>query len=147
MPIVQSEANKSKIEEKILGRCKRFLVTSDISSVAKSSKTKRNKKDTEKVTCLMHSLACRLAKTENILETFGLADKQLENKRDKLKSQLEESKYLSSLVHNRDDKISMILEKYLGNMIMENFKERLEEKLKIIVELKELDDQVCLSSA
>ena len=99
------------------------------------------------MTCLMHSLACRLAKTENILETFGLADKQLENKRDKLKSQLEESKYLSSLVHNRDDKISMILEKYLGNMIMENFKERLEEKLKIIVELKELDDQVCLSSA
>ena len=46
----------------------------------------------------MYSLACRLAKTENILETFGPADKQLEKKRDKLKSQLEEAKYLNKLI-------------------------------------------------
>lgn len=103
--------------------------------------------DTEKVTCLMYSLACRLAKTENILETFGPADKQLEKKRDKLKSQLEEAKYLNKLVTNRAPKILLILQKYLGDTsLVVEFKACLEEKLKIIVELKELDDKVCLSS-
>ena len=103
--------------------------------------------DTEKVTCLMYSLACRLAKTENILETFGPADKQLEKKRDKLKSQLEEAKYLNKLVTNRAPKILLILQKYIeDSSLVVDFKASLEEKLKIIVELKELDDKVCLSS-
>ena len=95
----------------------------------------------------MYSLACRLAKTENILETFGPADKQLEKKRDKLKSQLEEAKYLNKLVTNRAPKILLILQKYIeDSSLVVDFKASLEEKLKIIVELKELDDKVCLSS-
>ena len=99
----------------------------------------------EKVTCLMFGLACRLAKTENILETFGRGDKLTRDKREKLKSQLEESKYLHSLVAKREGKILLIIQKYLGDIKVKNFKESLEEKLKIVVELKELDDQVCLS--
>ena len=93
----------------------------------------------------MYGLACRLAKTENILETFGQDDTLTRNKREKLKSQLEESKYLHSLVAKREGKILLIIQNYLGDIKVRNFKEDLEEKLKIVVELKELDDQVCLS--
>ena len=100
----------------------------------------------ESVTCLMYGLACRLAKTENILETFGRSDNQTRNKREKLKSQLEEAKYLHSLVSKREGKILLIIENYIGDIKVKEFKENLKEKLKIVVELKELDDQVCLSS-
>ena len=102
--------------------------------------------DTEKVTCLMYSLASRLAKTENILEVFGSDDSQTRKKRDRLKSQLEEAKYLNSLVSQRSKKVLRIIEKYLGEKTGADFKEDIDEKLRIIVELKELDDKVYLSS-
>ena len=91
--------------------------------------------------------ALRLAKTENILETFssGSSSTQLERRRDKLKSQLEEAKYLNTLVENRAQKVLLILQKYFGDLIVSDFKESVQMKLKIIVELKELNDQVCLS--
>ena len=102
--------------------------------------------DTEKVTCLMYSLASRLAKTENILEVFGSDDSVTRKKRDRLKSQLEEAKYLNSLVSQRSKKVLRIIEKYLGEKTGADFKEDIDEKLRIIVELKELDDKVYLSS-
>ena len=102
--------------------------------------------DTKKVTCLMYSLASRLAKTENILEVFGSDDSQTRKKRDRLKSQLEEAKYLNSLVSQRSKKVLRIIEKYLGEKTGADFKEDIDEKLRIIVELKELDDKVYLSS-
>ena len=88
-----------------------------------------------------------MAKTENILETFssGSSSTQLERRRDKLKSQLEEAKYLNTLVENRAEKVLLILQKYFGDLIVSDFKESVQMKLKIIVELKELNDQVCLS--
>jgi len=121
------------------------LVT--IASTRESEKVQQYIQDKEKVTCLMYSLACRLAKTENILETFssGSSSTQLERRRDKLKSQLEEAKYLNTLVENRAQKVLLILQKYFGDLIVSDFKESVQMKLKIIVELKELNDQVCLS--
>ena len=97
----------------------------------------------------MYSLACRLAKTENILETFGRSveagDKQLVKKREKLKSQLEEAQYLNSLVKKRAQKVVQILDKYFQDSTAAELREILDAKLKIIVELKELDETVCLS--
>ena len=66
-------------------------------------------------------------------------------KRDKLKGQLEEAKYLNSLVNKRGTKVGLILQKYFGDNMMKDFKQNIEDKVKIIVELKELDDQVCLT--
>ena len=103
--------------------------------------------DIEKVTCLMYNLASRLAKVENIIEVFGQDDFQTTRKRDRLKSQLEEAKYLNSLVSGRSKKVLTILEKYFGEVTAADFKEAIDEKLKIILELKELDDKVYLSSA
>ena len=103
--------------------------------------------DIEKVTCLMYNLACRLAKVENIIEVFGQDDFHTTRKRDRLKSQLEEAKYLNSLVSGRSKKVITILEKYFGKVTATHFKEAIDEKLKIILELKELDDKVYLSSA
>jgi len=118
-----------------------------VASTRESEKVNQYIQDKEKVTCLMYSLASRLAKTENILETFssGSSYAQLEKKRDKLKSQLEEAKYLNTLVDNRASKVLLILQKYFGDLIISDFKESVQMKLKIIVELKELNDQVCLS--
>ena len=95
----------------------------------------------------MYSLASRLAKTENILEVFGSDDSVTRKKRDRLKSQLEEAKYLNSLVGQRSKKVLRIIEKYLGEKTGADFKEDIDEKLRIIVELKELDDKVYLSSS
>ena len=108
----------------------------------------------------MYSLACRLAKTEDILGNT-LDDKVLQvnyqfwddhsfsctfkAKREKLKEKLEEAKYLNSLVNKRGTKVGLILQKYFGENIIEDFKQIIEDKVKIIVELKEIDDQVCLS--
>ena len=66
-------------------------------------------------------------------------------KRDKLKGQLEEAKYLNSLVNKRGTKVGLILQKYFGDNMMKDFKQNIEDKVKTIVELKELDDQVCLT--
>ena len=66
-------------------------------------------------------------------------------KRDKLKGQLEEAKYLNSLVNKRGTKVGLILQKYFGESMTKDFKTNIEDKVKIIVELKELDDQVCLT--
>ena len=66
-------------------------------------------------------------------------------KRDKLKGQLEEAKYLNKLVNKRGTKVGLILQKYFGDNMMKDFKQNIEDKVKIIVELKELDDQVCLT--
>ena len=66
-------------------------------------------------------------------------------KRDKLKGQLEEAKYLNSLVNKRGTKVGLILQKYFGDKMLKDFKQNVEDKVKIIVELKELDDQVCLT--
>ena len=66
-------------------------------------------------------------------------------KRDKLKGQLEEAKYLNSLVNKRGTKVGLILQKYFGEDIFKDFKQNIEDKVKIIVELKEIDDQVCLT--
>ena len=97
----------------------------------------------------MYSLACRLAKTESILETFGRSleagDKQLVKKREKLKCQLEEAQYLNSLVKKRAQKVVQILDKYFKDSTAAELTEILDTKLKIIVELKELDETVCLS--
>ena len=71
--------------------------------------------------------------------------KILQVKRDKLKGQLEEAKYLNSLVNKRGTKVGLILQKYFGDNMMKDFKQNIEDKVKIIVELKELDDQVCLT--
>ena len=66
-------------------------------------------------------------------------------KRDKLKGQLEEAKYLNLLVDKRGSKVGLILQKYFGDKMITDFKQNIEDKVKIIVELKELDDQVCLT--
>lgn len=66
-------------------------------------------------------------------------------KREKLKGQLEEAKYLNLLIQKRGSKVGLILEKYFGESLVTEFKQIVEEKVKIIVELKEIDDQVCLS--
>jgi len=134
----------SRINEKV-DNILLSLVT--IAATRESEKVQQYIQDKEKVTCLMYSLACRLAKTENILETFssGSSSTQLERRRDKLKSQLEEAKYLNTLVENRAQKVLLILQKYFGDLIVSDFKESVQMKLKIIVELKELNDQVCLS--
>lgn len=66
-------------------------------------------------------------------------------KREKLKGQLEEAKYLNSLVNKRGTKVGLILQKYFGESMTKDFKTNIEDKVKIIVELKELDDQVCLT--
>ena len=71
--------------------------------------------------------------------------KILQVKRDKLKGQLEEAKYLNSLVNKRGTKVGLILQKYFGEDIFKDFKQNIEDKVKIIVELKEIDDQVCLT--
>jgi len=120
MEIATKRPYPSKINPKIISKAKKFSVS--------------------------HS-ALRLAKTENILETFssGSSSTQLERRRDKLKSQLEEAKYLNTLVENRAQKVLLILQKYFGDLIVSDFKESVQMKLKIIVELKELNDQVCLS--
>ena len=71
--------------------------------------------------------------------------KTLQVKRDKLKGQLEEAKYLNLLVDKRGSKVGLILQKYFGDNMITDFKQNIEDKVKIIVELKELDDQVCLT--
>ena len=71
--------------------------------------------------------------------------KILQVKRDKLKGQLEEAKYLNSLVNKRGTKVGLILQKYFGEDLFKDFKQNIEDKVKIIVELKEIDDQVCLT--
>ena len=78
-----------------------------------------------------------------IIDIFYIKTPQV--KRDKLKGQLEEAKYLNSLVNKRGTKVGLILQKYFGDNMMKDFKQNIEDKVKIIVELKELDDQVCLT--
>ena len=76
---------------------------------------------------------------------FPFLNKNFQVKRDKLKGQLEEAKYLNSLVNKRGTKVGLILQKYFGEDIFKDFKQNIEDKVKIIVELKEIDDQVCLT--
>ena len=78
-----------------------------------------------------------------IIDIFYIKTPQV--KRDKLKGQLEEAKYLNKLVNKRGTKVGLILQKYFGDNMITDFKQNIEDKVKIIVELKELDDQVCLT--
>ena len=86
---------------------------------------------------------CRLNISKAVVGIFMM--KILQVKRDKLKGQLEEAKYLNSLVNKRGTKVGLILQKYFGEDIFKDFKQNIEDKVKIIVELKEIDDQVCLT--
>ena len=52
---------------------------------------------------------------------------------------------MNSLVNKRGTKVGLILQKYFGDKMIKDFKQNVEDKVKIIVELKELDDQVCLT--
>ena len=52
---------------------------------------------------------------------------------------------MNSLVNKRGTKVGLILQKYFGEDIFKDFKQNIEDKVKIIVELKEIDDQVCLT--
>ena len=101
----------------------------------------------EKITVLLYSLAIRLAKTEFEIKDetcLFLSKRQLEEKRERLKSQLEEAKYLKALIDKRTMKVIHFLTKYLNTESAKEFYNILNEKMVMIVELKEIKEKECL---
>merc|ERR1719369_2662705 len=99
------------------------------------------------MTSLLIGLSGRLARTETELET-ACSDtdekKSLERKREKLLDQLTEAKKLQGLKDKMGDRIVVMLKKYLSQAELEQYDKFVTTKVRLIMELKEVEDKIKL---
>ena len=149
----EMENEKCSLQEKIEGFDKQLEILGDrlttVANVSEIEKYKVNNKDVEKITALLYSLASRLAKYENELENekaSGCEKFEMTKKQEKLKSQLSEAKTLKFLIDKRTFLVVGYLEQYFSGDTVEGFKQILYDKTSSIVELKQLEEKLHLSS-
>merc|ERR1712200_123733 len=92
------------------------------------------------LTSLILGLSCRLARLE--ADTSSQADKARE---DKLRSQLEEAKELQDLSLARRFNLKSIISGHLDELAGHSFLVYLEEKARLIMECRELEDKLGLA--
>ena len=102
-------------------------------------------KEVEMITALLYNLASRISRTESQIRNNNyllFSQNELEVKRGRLKMQLKEALYLKRLIHKRSTKVSEQLGEFLDKETGEIYQNILEKKIKIIVELREIKEQL-----
>ncbi|XP_039286091.1 protein Shroom2 [Nilaparvata lugens] len=99
------------------------------------------------ITQLLLGLSGRLARAENAL--LGMEDnhcerKILEEKRDKLRAQLEEAKQLKVSIDRRSGSVSTMLYKYLSADEYADYDHFIGMKAKLLIDSREIDDKIKL---
>jgi len=151
--IKEMENEKYSLQKKIDAYDKQLEKLGDkLANVANGGeveKYKTNNRDVKKITALLFSIASRMAKYETYLQSekySGCEKCEIKKKQEKLKFQLSEAKALKTLVNKRTSLVAGYLERYFNKVTVEEFKNILSEQISSIVELKELEEKLCLSS-
>ena len=67
---------------------------------------------------------------------------ELEMKKDKLIHQIEEAKLIESFISKRTTKLSAILRNYLDDLAGEQFEQFVNDKIKLIEEIKDVEEKL-----
>jgi len=130
---VQSELNQNEaIAQEILERLDGLARIRDIDRI------RRHMEEVETLTSLILGLSCRLARLE--------ADPQVDaGKQSKLRSQLEEAKELQELSLSRRFNLKSIIAGHLDELAGHSFLVYVDEKARLIMESRELEDKIKLA--
>ncbi|KAI5735641.1 hypothetical protein M8J77_020867 [Diaphorina citri] len=114
---------------------------------AETAKYKLHVQEVGHITSLLLGLSGRLARAENAL--IGLREdhcdrKSLEEKRDKLASQLEEAKELKENIDRRSTNVATLLRKYLSSEEFADYNHFINMKAKLLVDAREISDKIQL---
>lgn len=119
-----------------------------LARLAESEKYKLHVEEIDKITSLLLGLSGRLARAENALMMVDDNDPEekrvLENKRDKLREQLEEAKKLKENIDRRAVQVSKVLNKYLTEDQYADYDHFIKMKAKLIMDAREIDDKMKL---
>ena len=66
----------------------------------------------------------------------------MEMKKDKLINQIEEAKLIESFISKRTTKLSAILRNYLDDLAGEQFEQFVNDKIKLIEEIKDVEEKL-----
>jgi hypothetical protein len=101
--------------------------------------------DVEKITLLLSSLTRRLARSELRMRMASLADAEaLSIKIEKIEEQLEDAKIIDNLLKDKCKMILQKLEKYLGVRTKYYFLNLINNKTKLLITSKEIDEKISL---
>ncbi|RZF47588.1 hypothetical protein LSTR_LSTR012210 [Laodelphax striatellus] len=111
------------------------------------AKLRLHVKEVGHITQLLLGLSGRLARAENALlgmDTAHCDRKILEEKRDKLRAQLEEAKQLKVSIDRRSGSVSTMLYKYLTADEYADYDHFIGMKAKLLIDSREIDDKIKL---
>ena len=99
-----------------------------------------------KIVSLLLSLSGRLVRVENALLSLdwnGVEEREeLEARRAKLMAQLDEASILKESIDRRSKLVADYVESYLGREQREKFQEGIDTKVRLMVELREIQEKV-----
>jgi len=145
----EKSALQEEIKQNELVGQKLVQLVSGVAQLAEIDKMKLHIAEMDKMTALLVSLSGRLARVETEMEAMAaVADtdekKSLQRKRERLAEKLVEAKSLKDLKDKMGEKIVGMMSKYLGQAELAEYDKFVSNKVRLVMEMKEVVDKIRL---